>query len=310
MKKKRIVIALGHEALGSTLPEQQKAAACTAKAVADFIREDYQVVITHSNGPQVGMIHTAMNEFCRLYPEYTATPTSVCSAMSQGYIGYDLQNAIRTELLNRGIYKTVSTVLTQVVVDPYDEAFYHPTKVIGRVMTKEEAEEEEKKGNHVTEVEGGYRRIVASPKPMDIVEIDAISALSDADQVVIACGGGGIPVLAQNNRLQGASAVIEKDLAAGKLAELLDADMLVILTSVDKVCLNYGKEDEVKLDTLSLADAKKYLAAGEFGEGTMAPKIEAAIDFIGESAIRSVLVTKLNKEAGEITGGMGTLIKK
>ena len=310
MKKKRIVIALGHEALGSTLPEQQKAAARTAKAVADFIREDYQVVITHRNGPQVGMIHTAMNEFCRLYPEYTATPTSVCSAMSQGYIGYDLQNAIRTELLNRGIYKTVSTVLTQVVVDPYDEAFYHPTKVIGRVMTKEEAEEEEKKGNHVTEVEGGYRRIVASPKPMDIVEIDAISALSDADQVVIACGGGGIPVLAQNNRLQGASAVIEKDLAAGKLAELLDADMLVILTSVDKVCLNYGKEDEVKLDTLSLADAKKYLAAGEFGEGTMAPKIEAAIDFIGESAIRSVLVTKLNKEAGEITGGMGTLIKK
>ena len=310
MKKKRIVIALGHEALGSTLPEQQKAAARTAKAVADFIREDYQVVITHSNGPQVGMIHTAMNEFCRLYPEYTATPTSVCSAMSQGYIGYDLQNAIRTELLNRGIYKTVSTVLTQVVVDPYDEAFYHPTKVIGRVMTKEEAEEEEKKGNHVTEVEGGYRRIVASPNPMDIVEIDAISALSDADQVVIACGGGGIPVLAQNNRLQGASAVIEKDLAAGKLAELLDADMLVILTSVDKVCLNYGKEDEVKLDTLSLADAKKYLAAGEFGEGTMAPKIEAAIDFIGESAIRSVLVTKLNKEAGEITGGIGTLIKK
>ncbi len=310
MKKKRIVIALGHEALGSTLPEQQKAAARTAKAVADFIREDYQVVITHSNGPQVGMIHTAMNEFCRLYPEYTATPTSVCSAMSQGYIGYDLQNAIRTELLNRGIYKTVSTVLTQVVVDPYDEAFYHPTKVIGRVMTKEEAEEEEKKGNHVAEVEGGYRRIVASPKPMDIVEIDAISALSDADQVVIACGGGGIPVLAQNNRLQGASAVIEKDLAAGKLAELLDADMLVILTSVDKVCLNYGKEDEVKLDTLSLADAKKYLVAGEFGEGTMAPKIEAAIDFIGESAIRSVLVTKLNKEAGEITGGMGTLIKK
>lgn len=310
MKKKRIVIALGHEALGSTLPEQQKAAARTAKAVADFIREDYQVVITHSNGPQVGMIHTAMNEFCHNHPEYTATPTSVCSAMSQGYIGYDLQNAIRTELLNRGIYKPVSTVLTQVVVDPYDEAFYHPTKLIGRVMTKEEAEEEEKKGNHVVEVEGGFRRIVAAPKPMDIVEIDAISALSDADQVVIACGGGGIPVLAQNNRLQGASAVIEKDLAAGKLAELLDADMLVILTSVDKVCLNYGQEDEIKLDTLSLADARKYLDEGQFEAGTMAPKIEAAIDFIGGSAIRSVLITKLNKDATEITGGMGTLIKK
>ena len=310
MKKKRIVIALGHEALGSTLPEQQKAAARTAKAVADFIREDYQVVITHSNGPQVGMIHTAMNEFCRLYPEYTATPTSVCSAMSQGYIGYDLQNAIRTELLNRGIYKTVSTVLTQVIVDPYDEAFYHPTKVIGRVMTKEEAEEEEKKGNHVVEVADGFHRVVAAPKPMDIVEIDAISALSDADQVVIACGGGGIPVLAQNNKLQGASAVIEKDLAAGKLAEELDADMLVILTSVDKVCLNFGKEDEIKLDTLSVADAKKYLAEGQFEEGTMEPKIEAAIDFIGESAIRSVLITKLNKDDAEISGGMGTLIKK
>ena len=285
MKKKKIVIALGHEALGTTLPEQQEATKRTAKAVADFIRDDYQVVITHSNGPQVGMIHTAMSEFCKLYPEYTATPTSVCSAMSQGYIGYDLQNSIRTELLSRGIYKTVSTVLTQVVVDPYDEAFYHPTKTIGRVMTKEEAEEEEAKGNHVTEVEGGYRRIVAAPKPMDIVEIDAIRTLSDADQVVIACGGGGIPVLSQDNRLQGASAVIEKDLAAGKLAELLDADMLVILTSVDKVCLNFGTSDEKPLDTLSVAEAKKYLEAGEFEEGTMAPKIEAAIDFIDRKSV-------------------------
>ena len=310
MKKKKIVIALGHEALGTTLPEQHAATKRTAKAVADFIREDYQVVITHSNGPQVGMIHMAMNEFYLSNPEYTATPMSVCSAMSQGYIGYDLQNAIRTELLNRGIYKTVSTVLTQVAVDPYDEAFYAPTKIVGRVMTKDEAEAEEKKGNHVVEVEGGYRRIVAAPKPMDIVEIDAIRALSDADQVVIACGGGGIPVLQQGNNLQGASAVIEKDLAAGKLAELLDADKLVILTSVDKVCLNYGKDDETPLDTMSLADAKRYLEAGEFEEGTMEPKIEAAINFIGESAIRSVLITKLNKEGTQVSGGMGTLIRK
>lgn len=310
MKKKRIVIALGHEALGSTLPEQHAAAQRTAKAVADFIRDDYQVIITHSNGPQVGMIHTAMNEFCRLYPEYTATPTSICSAMSQGYIGYDLQNAIRTELLNRGMFKTVSTILTQMVVDPYDEAFYHPTKLIGRVMTKEEAEEEEKKGNHVTEVEGGYRRIVASPKPVDIVEIDAIRALADADQVVIACGGGGIPVLSQNNRLQGASAVIEKDLAAGKLAELVDADMLVILTSVDKVCLSFGTEEQKAMDTMTVSQAKKYLEAGEFAPGTMGPKIEAAIEFIGDSAVKSVLITKLNKDSKEITGGMGTLIKK
>jgi len=283
MKKKKIVIALGHDALGTTLPEQHEATKHTAKAVADFIRDDYEVVITHSNGPQVGMIHTAMSEFCRIYPEYTATPTAVCSAMSQGYIGYDLQNAIRTELLGRGIYKTVSTILTQVVVDPYDEAFYHPTKIIGRVMTEAEAEEEEK---------------------------DAIRALVDADQVVIACGGGGIPVLAQDNKLQGASAVIEKDLAAGKLADTLDADRLVILTSVDKVCLNYGKEDEKPLDTMTVDEAKKYLAAGEFDEGTMAPKIEAAIDFIGDSAIRSVLITKLNKEGKTVSGGMGTLITK
>lgn len=310
MKKKKIVIALGHEALGSTLPQQQEAARRTARAVADFIRDDYRVVITHSNGPQVGMIHTAMSEFCRLYPEYTATPTAVCSAMSQGYIGHDLQNAIRTELLNRGIYKTVSTVLTQVEVDPYDEAFYEPTKVIGRLLTEEEAEEEEQKGNHVTKTEGGYRRIIASPKPINIVEIDAIRALLDADQVVIACGGGGIPVLAQGNRLQGASAVIEKDLTAGKLAEMLEADMMIILTGVDKVCVNYGREDERRLDTMTTAQAREYLEAGEFGEGTMEPKIQAALNFIGESAVRSVLITKLNREGEEISGGMGTLIKK
>ena len=307
MKKKKIVIALGH---GTTLPEQKEATKRTAKAVADFIRDDYQVVITHSNGPQVGMIHTAMNEFCKLYPEYTATPMSVCSAMSQGYIGYDLQNAIRAELLNRGIYKTVSTVLTQVVVDPYDEAFYKPSKVIGRVLTEEEAEAEEKKGNHVTKVAEGYRRIVAAPKPMDIVEIDAIRALSDADQIVVACGGGGIPVLVQDNNLKGAGAVIEKDLAAGKLAELLDADMLVILTSVDNVCLNYGKEDEKPLVSMTVAEAKKYMEQGQFGEGDMLPKVEAAIDFIGDSAIKSVLITKLNKEAEAISGGMGTMITK
>ena len=310
MKKKKIVIALGHEALGTTLPEQKEATKRTAKAVADFIRDDYQVVITHSNGPQVGMIHTAMNEFAKEHEDYTAAPMSVCSAMSQGYIGYDLQNAIRAELLNKGIYKPVSTILTQVVVDPYDEAFYKPSKVIGRVLTEEEAEAEEKKGNHVTAVEGGFRRIVAAPKPMDIVEIDAIRALSDADQVVVACGGGGIPVLAQDNNLKGASAVIEKDLAAGKLAELLDADMLVILTSVDNVCLNYGTENEKPLSTMTVAEAKQYMEEGQFGEDDMLPKIQAAIDFIGDSAIRSVLITKLNKDGTYVSGGPGTMITK
>ncbi|MCR5054731.1 MAG: carbamate kinase [Lachnospiraceae bacterium] len=306
MRKKRIVIALGHEALGTTLPEQQAAAKNTAEAVAEFIRQDYQVVITHSNGPQVGMIHTAMSEFAKNHTEYTATPMSVCSAMSQGYIGYDLQSAIRGELLTQGIYKTVSTILTQVIVDPYDEAFYTPSKEIGRILTKEEAEAEEKKGNHVKEVEGGYRRIVATPYPMEVVEIDAIKALLNADQVVIACGGGGIPVLEQDRHLKGASAVIEKDTAAGHLADLLDADMLVILTGVEKVCLNFGKEDEKPLDHMTVSEASEYLKEGEFGEGTMAPKIKAAIDYIGDSAVRKVLITKLGPDKNTI----GTMITK
>ncbi len=310
MKKKKIVIALGHEALGTTLPEQKKATKLTAKVIADYIKEEYQVVISHSNGPQVGMIHTAMAEFCRIYPEYTATPMSVCSAMSQGYIGYDLQNAIRTELLNRGIYKPVATVLTQVTVDPYDEAFYHPSKIIGRLMTEEEADAEEKKGNHVVKQGDGYRRIVAAPKPMNIVEIDSIRALSDADQVVIACGGGGIPVLEQDNNLKGASAVIEKDLAAGKLADLLDADRLIILTSVGRVALNYGTPEEQPLDELTVEDATRYAAEGHFGEGTMLPKIQAAIDYIGNSAVRSVHIAKLESALDGVSGLKGTVIHK
>ena len=310
MRKKRIVIALGHEALGTTLPEQKIATGKTAKAVADLIESDYQVVISHSNGPEVGMIHTAMSEFCRLYPEYTKTPMSVCSAMSQGYIGYDLQNAIRTELLNRGIYKTVSTILTQVCVDPYDEAFYHPSKIIGRVMTKEEALEEEKKGNHVVETSQGYRRIVAAPKPMNIVEIDAIRTLSDADQVVIACGGGGIPVLTQNNNLKGASAVIEKDLAAGKLAQMLNADMFVILTGEEKVCLNYKKPDQKALNVLTVSEAGAYIEEGQFEEGTILPKIQATVEFIGDSAVKTAIITKLDKSKEALEGTTGTVIRK
>ncbi len=310
MKKRRIVIALGHDALGTTLPEQKKAAKEAAKAIVDFIQDDCQVVITHSNGPQVGMIHTAMAEFHRLYPEYTATPMSVCSAMSQGYIGYDLQNSIRTELLNRGIYKPVSTVLTQVTVDPYDDAFYAPTKIIGRVMDEKEAEAEEKKGNHVVKVENGYRRIVAAPKPMEIIELDAVNALLDADQIVIAAGGGGIPVLVQGNVLKGASAVIEKDLIAGALAKGVNAQQLVILTGVENVYLNYEKEDQTAISEMNCQQAQEYMDEGQFKEGTMRPKIETAIDFIGDSAIRSVLITKLDTCKKALSGQGGTVIKK
>ncbi|MDD6148508.1 MAG: carbamate kinase [Lachnospiraceae bacterium] len=308
--KKKIVIALGHDALGTTLPEQKEATRRTAKAVVMYIQQDYEVVITHSNGPQVGMIHEAMTELHRKDDAYTVTPMSVCSAMSQGYIGYDLQNAIRSELISRGIYKPVSTILTQVTVDPYDEAFYKPTKIIGESMTKEEAMEEDSKGNHVIETESGWKRIVATPKPLSIVEIDGIKALMEAGQVVIAAGGGGIPVLVQDNQLKGASAVVEKDTAAGLLASELDADLLVILTGVDKVCLNYGKADEKPLDYMSVKDAKKYMAEGQFEAGTMLPKIQAAIDFIGDSAIRKVLITKLDPKGTALGGQNGTMIGK
>nr|WP_288975072.1 carbamate kinase [uncultured Shuttleworthia sp.] len=310
MKKKRIAIALGHEALGTTLPEQKEATVKTARAIAEFIEKDYQVVITHSNGPQVGMIHAAMNEFSKNHSEYTSTPMSVASAMSQGYIGFDLQNAIRGELNRRGIYKNVVTLLTQMTVDPYDEAFYHPSKVIGRVLNEEEARAQEKKGNHIVAVDGGYRRIVATPRPIDIVEADAINALLEADQLVIACGGGGIPVLEQGQDLKGASAVIEKDTAAGLLAQTVDADMLVILTSVDKVCLHFGTEQEQALDYLSVEDASRYANQGMFGADDMLPKIRAAIEFIGDSAIRKVLITRLKGQEKTIAGQRGTMIGK
>ena len=208
MAKKRLVLALGHDALGTNLPEQKTAVTKTAKAIADFIQDGWQVVITHGNTPQLGMIHTALNEFAKNHEGYTPAPMSVCSAMSQGYIGYDLQNALRSELIKRGIYKAVSTILTQVTVDPYDESSYTPMKVVGRVMNAEEAKAEEAKGNFVVKEGDGYRRIVAAPKPVAIVEIDAIRALADADQPVIAAGGGGIPVMEQGSHFTGARAVI------------------------------------------------------------------------------------------------------
>ena len=307
--KKRVVVALGHRALGTTLPEQQEAVKKTSKVIADLIEDGYQVAITHSNAPQVGMIHTAMNEFGKVHENYTAAPMSVCSAMSQGYIGYDLQNAIREELLNRGIYRTVSTILTQVVVDPYDEAFYTPTKILGRYMNVEEANEERKKGNYVVEEPGkGFRRIVSAPNPVRIVDIYAIKALLDADQIVIACGGGGIPVLEQDNHLKGASAVIEKDLTAGKMAEDTQADELIILTSVDQVKINLGRDNEEALGEISVENAKKYMEEGHFGEYNMLPKLSASVSFIEKGEGRSALITSFDKLGEALKGKTGTKI--
>ena len=309
MAKKRIVIAIGHKDLGTNLPEQKAAVAKTAKVIADFIQESWQVAIVHSNAPQVGMIHTAMNEFGKQHDGYSRAPMSVCSAMSQGYIGYDLQNGIRSELLRRGIYKPVSTVLTQVTVDPYDEAFYTPVKVIGRVMTREEADEEEQKGNHVTEVEDGYRRIVAAPNPVAIVEIDAIKALLDADQIVIACGGGGIPVMEQGWNLRGASAIIEKDLASGLLAKEVDADVLMILTSVDNVTLNFGTPQEKPILHMTVAEARDYMAQGQFEFASMLPKVSASVEFIESGKDRSAVITSLEKAKDSLKGLAGTTIR-
>ena len=308
--KKRVVVALGHRSLGTTLPEQKEAVKNTSRVIADLIEKGYQVAITHSNAPQVGMIHTAMNEFGKEHENYTAAPMSVCSAMSQGYIGYDLQNGIREELMNRGIYRTVSTILTQVIVDPYDEAFYTPTKVLGRYMNVEEANAERKKGNYVVEEPGkGYRRIVSAPNPVSIVEIDAIRALLDADQIVVACGGGGIPVLEQDHHLKGAGAVIEKDLTAGKMAEEINADMLIILTSVEKVKINMGRPEEEELEEISVEQAKEYMEEGHFGKYNMYPKFKASVEFIEKREGRSALITSFDKLNEALKGKTGTIIK-
>ena len=309
MAKKRIVVAIGHKDMGTNLPEQKEAVVRTARTIADFIQDGWQTAIVHSNAPQVGMIHTAMNEFGRQHDGYSMAPMSVCSAMRQGYIGYDLQNGIRAELIRRGIYKPVSTVLTQVTVDPYDEAFYTPVKVIGRVMTEEEAREEEAKGNHVTPVEGGYRRIVAAPRPVAIVEIDAIKALMDADQIVIACGGGGIPVMEQGCFLRGASAIIEKDLAAGLLAKEIDADVMMILTSVDNVTLNYGTPSEQPIHHMDIAQAKEYIEQGQFEFASMLPKVAASVDFLEKGKGRKAIITSLDKAKASLAGQAGTIIE-
>ena len=293
----RVVIALGGNALGKNLPEQMKATRETAKAITDLIEEGYEVVIAHGNGPQVGMIQNAMSELVRSDPEnYVTVPLSVCVAMSQGYIGYDLQNAMREEMLDRGIDVGVATVLTQVEVDPEDPAFLHPTKPIGAFMTKEEAEKLVRERDYdVIEDSGrGYRRVVASPQPVAIVEIGTIKSLVDTNHVVIACGGGGIPVFRTNgHHLKGAAAVIDKDFAAERLAEEVEADTLIILTAVEKVSVHFGKPDQRDLDDLSAAEVKRLIEEGEFAPGSMLPKMEAAVRFVKSKPGSRALITLL-----------------
>lgn len=304
MDKKRIVIALGRNAFGETFPEQQKNVAKAASAIADLAEEKYEIAITHSNGPQVGMIQTAMTEFARLDHRYTVAPMSLCGAMSQGYIRYDLQNAIRTELLNRGIFKPVSTIITQVRVDPFDKAFNHPTKVIGRYMNEEEAEAEEEKGNHVVKEDDGYRRIIASPRPIDIYEIDAIRTLVEAGQIVIAAGGGGIPVMEQGTRLKGASAVIEKDYTAAKLADMLDAACLLILTGSKQICAD-GKP----IGDIDSGEAIRLIDEGHFDAITTLPKVDAGVSFVTSGEERTAIISSLECAKDAVKERCGTIIR-
>ncbi len=307
---KKIVIALGGNALGNNLPEQMLAVKETSKAIVDLIEQGHLVILSHGNGPQVGMIQNAMVEYSKVRGEPIA-PLSVCVAMSQGYIGYDLQNALREELLNRGIRKPVSTVLTQVRVDPEDPAFQKPTKPIGAFFSKEDADRlAREKGYTMMEDAGrGYRRVVASPKPVEIVEIDTVKDLLAAGQIVIAAGGGGIPVMAQGNHLKGMAAVIDKDFASCCMAKMLEADCLIILTAVEKVAINFGKPEQKWLDTLAPEEVRKYIGEGQFAPGSMLPKVQAALDFAESGPGRYALITLLEKAKDGMAGRTGTVIR-
>ncbi len=313
MGKKRIVIALGGNALGKNLPEQYLAVQETSRAIADLIEAGNEVIISHGNGPQVGMINNAMAAYSKTEPSHPAiTPLSVCVAMSQAYIGYDLQNALKEELLNRGIKKNVATVITQVRVDENDPAFEHPTKPIGQFMTKEEADAAvASSGIQVMEDAGrGYRRVVASPKPAEIIEIDTVKDLLEAGEVVIASGGGGIPVIRRGNHLKGVGAVIDKDFASCLLAQQLNADFLIILTAVEKVALRFGTPEETWLDDISVKEAKQYMEEGHFAPGSMLPKVQAAVEFAESGEGRTALITLLQKAKDGVNGATGTRIIK
>lgn len=306
---KKIVIALGGNALGNTLAEQMAAVKHTSRAIADLVEAGYDVVVAHGNGPQVGMINNAFTEYGKTDPKFPFMPLSMCVAMSQAYIGYDLQNALREELLGRGIKKSVASIITQVVVDEKDPAFERPTKPIGPFMNEQEAEAARARDMMVVEDSGrGYRRVVASPKPKDIVEIETIEALVKDGEIVIACGGGGIPVVKEGNHLKGVGAVIDKDFASSLMAQLIDADSFVVLTAVEKVAIKFGKPEQEWLSDLNMEHAEKFIADKEFAEGSMLPKVRAAMSFAASKPGRKALITSLEKAADGLAGRTGTWI--
>ena len=306
----KIVIALGGNALGNSANEQLTKAELAAKSIADLITAGHHVVIAHGNGPQVGKIRLAFEETSQK-PEDTM-PFPECTAMSQGYIGYHLQQAIDEELVSRGLTDIpVVSMLTQVVVDPKDPAFSNPTKPIGGYYSEEEAKKlmAETGDVYVEDAGRGWRRVVPSPKPVDIYEKISLQTLVDAGQVVIACGGGGIPVIYEGTRYKGVDAVIDKDFAAAKMAALIDADVFIILTAVDHVFVNFGKPEQEALETTSVADMKQYISEDQFAPGSMLPKVEAAIDFAESKAGRRAIIASLEKASETLDGNSGTTVQ-
>ena len=309
VEKKKIVIALGGNALGKDIEEQKEAVAKTAKVIVDLAQEGYSLIVTHGNGPQVGMIQDAMDSLRAENKNYKKVPLPTCVAMSQGYIGIDLQNAIKYELFKREIDGKVSTILSQVEVDENDEAFENPTKPIGGFLTKEEALELEETGVHCMEDAGrGYRVVVPSPMPKRIRELKTIETLLEAGHIVITCGGGGIPVINKGGKLTGVNAVIDKDNVSSLLAAQIGADFLVILTAVEKVAINFGKENQEWLSDITVEQAEEYIRQDQFAKGFMLPKIEAALRFARSGQGRKTLITLLDKAADGIAGKTGTVI--
>ncbi|PPK83492.1 carbamate kinase [Lacrimispora xylanisolvens] len=309
MENRKIVIALGGNALGNDIEEQKEAVARTAEVIADLAQQGLSIIVTHGNGPQVGMIQTAMDHLTLVQEGMKQVPLPTSVAMSQGYIGIDLQNAIKYEFHRRGMDRKVSTILSQVEVSKDDEAFQNPAKPIGRFLTKEEAEKNEAKGIRCMEDAGrGYRIVVPSPMPVRIRELETIKTLMNAGHVVITCGGGGIPVVSEEGKLTGVNAVIDKDNVSSLLASQIDADYLVILTAVEKVAVNFGKENQEWLSELSTKEAREYIAQGQFAKGSMLPKIEAALRFAESGEGRKTLITLLDKAADGIAGKTGTVI--
>lgn len=307
----KFVVALGGNALGKSSVEQQQKVRHTAKTIVDLIQQGHQVVIAHGNGPQVGAIKLGMDIASGVDKSIAEMPFPECGAMSQGYIGYHLQNAIREELLDRNIEKPVATIVTQCVVDKNDPAFKNPTKPIGAFYTKEEAEKISMEKGHVFKEDAGrgYRRVVPSPLPIDVAEKEVVSLLVKNDYVVITAGGGGIPVYAEGNRLIGVPAVIDKDFASELVAEITDADFLIILTAVEKIAINFGKENQEWLSKMNLEECKKHIADGQFAPGSMLPKVEAAMKFAESKKGRKALITSLEKAADGILGKTGTIIE-